>query len=107
MKRTLFAAVLGGAMALISSVITAEAAPVAAVQVGTTVQSGEPVVQKAGWRHRHYRHHHYRHYHYRPYYHSYAPRRHYYRHYSHRPSYWRHQGYYGNHTYRAHRRHYY
>ncbi len=102
MKRTMLSAVIGGAMALISSAFTAQAAPVSAVQVGTTVQSGEALVQKTEWRHRH---HHYRRHHYRPYY-SYTPRRHYYRHHVYRPNYWRHQQYYGNHTYRYHRRHY-
>jgi Ni/Co efflux regulator RcnB len=99
----MLSAVIGGAMALIASAFTAQAAPVSAVQVGKTAQSGEVLVQKTGWRHRH---HHYRRHHYRPYYYSYAPRRHYYRHHVYRPHYWRHQQYYGTHTYRYHRRHY-
>ena len=105
MKRTMLAAVIGGAMAIFSGAFTAQAAPVSAIQAGAAVQSGEALVQKTEWRHRH--HHHYRRHYYRPYYYSYTPRRHYHRHYTHRPYYWRHQGYYGNHTYRAHRRHYY
>jgi len=103
----MLAAVLGGAIALISSAFTAQAAPVSAVQVGKAAQSGEALVQKTGWHHRRHYHHHHRHY--RPYYYSYSytPRRHYHHHHhAHRPAYWRHQQYYGTHTYRAHRRHY-
>lgn len=102
MKRTMIAAVIGGFMALCAGLVTAQAAPIAAIQAGKSAQAGEPLAQKAGWRHRerHYRHRHWRH---RPVvrWHFYrAPRRyvrHHYRH--HQPSY-RHW------SYRDHRRHY-
>jgi hypothetical protein len=58
MKRTMIAAVVGGLMAMFSGLVTAQAAPIAAVQAGKSAQVGEPLAQKAGWRHRdrHYRH---------------------------------------------------
>ena len=82
MKRTMLAAVLGGVMTLFAGVFTAQAAPVSAIQAGKAAQSGEVLVQKTEWRHRHHRH--YRRHHYRPYYYSYAPRRHYRRHHVYR-----------------------
>ena len=104
MKRTMLAAVLGGVMTLFAGVFTAQAAPVSAIQAGKAAQSGEVLVQKTEWRHRHHRH--YRRHHYRPYYSSYAPRRHYRRHHVYRPHYWQHRSYYGHNHYRHHRRHY-
>lgn len=103
MKRTMLAAVLGGAMALFAGAFTAQAAPVSTIQAGKAAQLGEALVQKTEWRHRH--HHHYRRHHYRPYY-SYTPRRHYHHHHTYRPNYWQHRSYYGYNTYRHHRRHY-
>jgi Ni/Co efflux regulator RcnB len=103
MKRTMLAAVMGGVMALIASAFTAQAAPVSAIQVGKSAQSGEALVQKTEWRHRH---HHYRRHHYRPYY-WHTPRRHYYHHHTYRPHYWHHRRHHHHHhTYRHHRRHY-
>jgi Ni/Co efflux regulator RcnB len=104
MKRTMLAAVVGGFMALTASAFTAQAAPLTAVKAGQAAQSGETLVQKTGWRHHHR---HYRHRHYRPYY-SYPYRRYYRPHYVYRSYDWRPRHYYyGRHTHRHHRRHYY
>ncbi len=101
MKRTMLAAVIGGFMALTASAFTAQAAPVAAVQVGKLAQSGEALVQKTEWRghHRYYRRHHYR-----P---HYSHRRHYRPHYAYRHRHWQPRHHYqGGHAYRHNRRHY-
>jgi hypothetical protein len=96
MKRALLAAVIGGAIALFSGAMSAQAAPIA---VPKAAEAGTSLAQKAGYYrrgHRHYRRHHWRrpvvrwHRHYR------APRRWV------RPHYRHHRHW----THRYHRRHY-
>jgi hypothetical protein len=99
MKRTLFAAVLGGIIALASGVFTAQAAPAPAM---TAPKAETSLAQTVGYGYAHRRH--YRHHHYRPYVRYYAPR--YYRPYYVAPRYY----YYGprhrHWSHRYHRRHY-
>lgn len=100
MKRTLLTAVIGGAIALMSGVFTAQAAPLSAMK---TVQADASITQTVGHRYNHRRHYQPRRHYYRPHVRWHSPR--YYRPYYVAPRY-----YYGgprrHWTHRYHRRHY-
>lgn len=96
MKRALLAAVIGGAIALFSGAMSAQAAPIA---VPKTAEAGTSLAQKAGYYHRRHRHYH------RPYWRRPVVRWHHYYHAPRRyvrPHYRHHRHW----TQQYHRRHY-
>lgn len=98
MKRTLLAAVIGGAVALFGGSITAQAAPLA---VPKSAEASTSLVQTAGYYKRHRHHYNRRYYRHRPvvrWRHYRAPRRYVGRHLRHH-----HRGHWAH---RYHRRHY-